>query len=232
MSKNKSNELKPIQIICEGREDERFLRALITKNFQNASINWGINFPTHPDGFGKDAIPAFLKTIAENKKFEEIKIIVIVLDMDNEVGKNFTELKYKIEKDEDLNQNFSLPDKTFSFPINSKINQKPIYIITIPKETEGCLETILLKVALEKWNKENELKAFIGESFDNFKENVKDKKFLRILIEKNTNTYQALGNHWEESMGKDKFLDLSNKEFGFLINAFSEVRDYVINKNN
>jgi hypothetical protein len=125
---------EPRVIICEGRVDEAFLRALISKrNLPNFCIR-------NPEDFGARGIDSIGEAISGLKimpGFENLAGILVVVDSDDDPQKNFEAVRKQISS---LGEPFLAPNAL----LERSSGIPSIQILTLPWINQpGCLETML-----------------------------------------------------------------------------------------
>lgn len=128
----------PFVVVCEGYGDVCFVAELL----EHRKIEvCNVGCPTQKHfGDGKDAIPAYLKALATDKK--GLKGVLIVVDADNTPGTLFESMVQALNA-----ATFPAPDQPFAIE-NKEIR---VGVFLVPRKNEnGTLDNLLLESVFKK----------------------------------------------------------------------------------
>jgi hypothetical protein len=136
----------PRLVVCEGRADEAFLRALIkARQLPERHIRSGEDSDTTARG-GIDAIGRLLEGIPVWSGFSRIESIVVVVDADDDPLANFARVREQIAR----LQIYPIPDAPLIVAKADAATGMPSIMIAILPwvDRKGSLETLCLTAAL------------------------------------------------------------------------------------
>lgn len=139
---------RPLAIVCEGPDDQRFYETLIKKRALPAfQVIPSIKLSTEQKTGGLNGIKQALKVLKSGAitSLENLKLLVLAADNDAEKDV-LGELKKALKAN-----GFDAPRKAGKIKASSTDGLPAIAIVLIPIEDRGDLETLCKKVLFKKW---------------------------------------------------------------------------------
>ena len=149
---------RPWVILCEGRSDKEFFHKLL----RNRNVGVGkfeIYFPSQRanDAGGKDKFGQWLSLnyMVRPEFKRNVKAILIVADNDDDPDASFAGIQTGLRK-------VSFPVPEHKGIVAKKDNYPDVVVLGIPDGQAGCLETLCLRAAYNKWNIEQPLHHYVA----------------------------------------------------------------------
>lgn len=145
-------------ILCEGSGDKAFFKELIRKR---QLPDFQVQFPLREeDGTGGwTKYGRFLRDQKVNEGFRQnVKAIIITADNDDDPPGRFQEISRQIRQ-----AGYNAPNQPLE--LSRAQGQPDLVVMMLPTDgASGCLEHSLLRAAYSKWNIENAIDNYIGQT--------------------------------------------------------------------